>query len=496
MLIAGKITKHHLSFVAFTLGLVFTNLSIFLFVGRQSLAMENIIMYQMKPYILTKSPSLRTERRLRGWSQARLAKELGVATRTVIRWEQGRTVPQPNHRKQLGSIFGKTAQELGLIYETPNSNAINVAQEVLASVVQRATPASTPLLFDPAIPQTLSSRGNLLGRTSLLMQVKKRLLQAESLPFTVISGWPGIGKTSLAVALATDWQVRLRFHDGILWAPLGAQPHVLGQLMRWGTLLGITPSDVENPQTAQAWGKALRSAIGTRQMLLIIDDAWTTEDALALQVGGPKCTHLLTTRLPQVASTLAQQPILVPQLEEADGLVLLARFVPQLVQQDPEGAQFLVQALCGLPLALTLMGKYLTLPTFSAHPWPLRPTLAQLRDTQERLCLSMPTASGPHGHRFAETVPLCLYATIAICAQQLSPQAHACLCALAVFPANPQSFSEEAALAMSQQPRKTLDVLCDFGLLENYGSRRYSLHQMIADYARAKITSQWRNGGT
>lgn len=455
-------------------------------------------MYQMKPYILTKSPSLRTERRLRGWSQARLAKELGVATRTVIRWEQGLTIPQPNHRKQLGSIFGKTAQELGLIYETPNSNSANVAQDALASVVQRVTPdstASAPLLLDPAIPQTLNTSGNLLGRAASLMQVKKRLLQAENQPFTAISGWPGIGKTSLAIALATDWQVRLRFHDGILWAPLGAQPHVLGQLTRWGTLLEVTPNDVENPQTAQAWGKALRAAIGIRQMLLIIDDAWTAEDAQALQIGGPKCTHLLTTRLPQVASTLVPQPILVPQLEEADGLVLLARFAPQLVQQDPEGAQSLVQALYGLPLALTLMGKYLTLPSFSAHPWPLRATLAQLQDTQERLRLSMPTASGQHGHSFVDMVPLCLYATIAICAQQLSPQAHACLCALAIFPANPQSFSEEAALAISQQPRKTLDMLCNVGLLENYGSRRYSLHQMVADYARAKITSQWRNGG-
>jgi hypothetical protein len=100
----------------------------------------------------------------------------------------------------------------------------------------------------------------------------------------------------------------------------------------------------------------------------------------------------------------------------------------------------------------------------------------------------MPSVSGPHRHCFAETVPLCLYATIAICAQLLSLQAHACLCALAIFPANPQSFSEEAALAMSQQSRRTLDVLCDVGLLENYGHRRYSLHQTIADYARAKIT--------
>ena len=65
---------------------------------------------------------------------------------------------------------------------------------------------------------------------------------------------PGIGKTTLAMALATDQQVQLHFRDGILWAPLGPQPDVLGQLMRWGTLLGVTPSDVENPESSTVLG--------------------------------------------------------------------------------------------------------------------------------------------------------------------------------------------------------------------------------------------------
>ncbi|HEX3643609.1 MAG TPA: hypothetical protein VHV10_20160, partial [Ktedonobacteraceae bacterium] len=64
-------------------------------------------------------------------------------------------------------------------------------------------------------------------------------------------------------------------------------------------------------------------------------------------------------------------------------------------------------------------------------------------------------------------------------------------CALAIFPPKPHSFSEEAALVISQQPRETLDELWDAGLLENWGSGRYTLHQIVATYARAWTKSQW-----
>src|SRR6266699_5224793 len=40
-------------------------------------------MYQMKPDLL------RAERKRRGWSQAEAAEALGIATKTVIRWELG-----------------------------------------------------------------------------------------------------------------------------------------------------------------------------------------------------------------------------------------------------------------------------------------------------------------------------------------------------------------------------------------------------------------------
>ena len=55
--------------------------------------------------------------------------------------------------------------------------------------------------------------------------------------------------------------------------------------------------------------------------------------------------------------------------------------------------------------------------------------------------------------------------------------------ALAVFPAKPNSFSEEAAEVVSAQPATVLDVLSDAGILESSGPGRYTLHRTISDYA-------------
>ncbi|HEX3642196.1 MAG TPA: NB-ARC domain-containing protein [Ktedonobacteraceae bacterium] len=238
---------------------------------------------------------------------------------------------------------------------------------------------------------------------------------------------------------------------------------------------------MDNINSRESWGQALRAAIGTRRLLLIIDDACTAEDALSLQVGGDACAYLLTASLPQVASIFAQEKsIFVPQLTEAESLALLARFVPQLVEQDFQGAQALVQAAGGSPLALTLMGKYLG---FTKQPWPLYNSLVEFYDTEKDL---EATLCGQSSASLAQSIPLNLHTVIALCDQSLSPQAHAALCALAIFPPQPKSFSQEAALAASQQPEETLDTLLAVGLLETCGPGCYTWHQAVAEYARVQ----------
>ncbi len=439
-------------------------------------------MRQMKPH------PLKTEREQHGWSQAKIAEVLGTTIRSISRWEQGIAMPSPYFREQLCILFNKNAGELGLL---PHTGALKSTHEIALAEVQPSSPAplTQPLfLADPSIPDTLNSTSSLLGRTGLLARLKQQIFEGDNLALTALNGLPGIGKTSLAVALAADQQVQSRFRDGILWAGLGLHPNVQGQLARWGKLLAIAPKDVENVTSPPSWGRALRAAIGNRRMLLVIDDAWTAEEALAFQVGGSQCAHLLTTRLPQVAFAFAQQgTIVVPELDDADGLALLDRFVPHLVQQDPQKARTLVRAVGGLPLALTLMGKYLAAQTFTGQPRRLQTALTQLHDTKQRLRVSMPTSLRERSPSQPTNTPLSLHAAIAISDQQLSPQAHATLCALAVFAPKPNTFSEEAALAVSQQPVEMLDALWDAGLLESSGPEHYTLHQTIADYAHTQV---------
>ena len=438
-------------------------------------------MHQMKTH------PLKVEREMRGWSQARVAKELGTTTRTVSRWELGLATPYPYYREQLCILFGKTAQELGLPADTDENHNGHKPPPVDTDALATTTQAS--FLVDPTIPETLGSTDSLLGRNDLLELVKKYLMVDNHQAPIALSGLPGIGKTTLAVALTRDRQVQAHFCDGILWAGLGPRPNVLSVLARWGALLGIKPSDVENVTNREDWGRALQASIGNRRFLLVIDDAWSVKHALALQIGGPRCAHLLTTRSPRVGSAFAlaqQRTIIVPELQETYGLALLARYVPQLVQEGPKDARLLVRAVGSLPLALTLMGKYLATQIATGQPRRLQSALARLQNTEERLRVSMPTTPSARSLSLPENIPLSLHAVITISARQLSFHDHAALCALTVFPPKPNSFSEEAALAVCQQPVETLEALWDAGLLESSGPQRYTLHRTIADYAQTQ----------
>ncbi len=75
-----------------------------------------------------------------------------------------------------------------------------------------------------------------------------------------------------------------------------------------------------------------------------------------------------------------------------------------------------------------------------------------------------------------------------MCDQQLSPQAHAALCALTIFPPKSYSFSKETALAVSGQPAEALDELWATGLLESWGPERYTLQQAVANYAMPRLS--------
>jgi len=428
---------------------------------------------------------LRQERQRRGWSREYVAEQIGIAdVKTIGRWERGVAFPRAYFLQKLCALFGMLAQDLGLYQEDSNSLPTT---EPLQTPQDSNISLSAPRLYDPTIPLPHTEDG-LVGRDELLSLLKQRLCTDNPPTLSALYGLPGVGKTALAIELVHDPDIQHHFSDGILWVALGPRPDVSEQLSRWGTLLGCATAEMANVEDEADWARVLHSTIGLRQMLLVIDDAWRGEDALAFKVGGPHCAYVLTTRIPSVALDIANNgATLVRELNEDDGLKLLARFVPDIVANEPCATRALVQSVGGLPLALTLMGRYLKSQAYSSQPRRLRAALERLGRPEERLRLTTPQAPLEHHTSLPAEIPLSLNAVIGTSAWQLDEAAQRVLLLLSAFPAKPYSFSEEAALAVSAASEQTLDVLVDAGFLESIGSGRYTLHPTIADFARARL---------
>lgn len=430
---------------------------------------------------------LRREREQRGWSQSKVAQAVGTTAKNVSRWEHGVTLPQPYFREKLCLLFNRNAEELDLLSshaqvdeEVPSPSQTPREPETASSFREKVQDPTRPLL-------TM----DLVGREELLSLLRQRLCHNERTAMPVrlaLYGLPGVGKTALAATLLQMAEVQKHFCDGMLWIGAGPHPDVAGQLSRWGTLLGISATEKARLSNREDWGKALRAAIGMRRMLILIDDAWELEDALAFKVGGPNCAHLMTTRFPQVALSFADEgAVRVPELQEADGIRLLASFVPDIVAKEQEMSSLLVRSVGGLSLALTLMGKYLRAQAQSGQPRRIEAAIERLQVVEVRLHLIEPYAPVERPSALPAGTSLSLQSVIAVSDRQLNEQARCALRSLSIFPAKPNSFSEEAALVVCALPVETLDALTDAGLLESCGAGRYTLHQTIADYARSNL---------
>jgi tetratricopeptide (TPR) repeat protein len=324
----------------------------------------------------------------------------------------------------------------------------------------------------------------LVGRAAVLHDLKTHLLSGAGHKPLAVYGLPGVGKSSLAIELAHDPQVLAHFTDGVLWVGLGRQPDIPALLNSWAMALGLSADAVKFSDLA-ASARVIHAVIGIKNMLLIIDDAWNIEQALAFRLGGPNCATLLTTRLGTVAADFAGEGVFhLSELDNAHGLTLLIQMAPQAVSADQEMTHSLVSAVGGLPLALVLMGRHLRKLGQTVQARRLREAVAQLHQVDARLQLAQPQSPLEQRSDLPVDASLSLQTIIGISDAALTQEARQSLRALALFPPKPNTFSEAAALAVSGASLNELDALIDGGLVEGLHPDRYTLHQTISDYAR------------
>ncbi|HSH03657.1 MAG TPA: NB-ARC domain-containing protein, partial [Anaerolineae bacterium] len=359
-----------------------------------------------------------------------------------------------------------------------------IAEEMVAVETR---PWQAPFLVPPLPAHPI------VGRETLLGELREQLTGDDAQPLWALHGLPGGGKTALTLALAHDDAIQTHYPDGILWVALGPQPDILALLGTWCLALGLDAGLLPQMTTDRQRMQYIQATIGLRRMLLIIDDAWRIEEALSFKVGGANCAHVLTTRLPEVAFSFANNGVsALQELSVAEGLALLSDFAAEAIANERDLARDLVKAVGGLPLALVLVGHHLQKEALRGRSRRVARALTQLQQVEKRLSLSQPQSPLERSSGLSLGATLSLMSAIGMSDEALAAEAQVALRLLSIFPPKPNSFAEEAALAVGEMDLDALDGLVDAGLLEFVEPDRYMMHQSIADYARAKIELEQR----
>ena len=328
----------------------------------------------------------------------------------------------------------------------------------------------------------LPARPNqVVGRDTLIADLVGRLTAGPSARLA-LEGAPGIGKTTLALLLAHQPALLSHFKDGVLWTSLGPQPNAMQSLAVWAEALG---QDVSALTSEAARGQAVKTAIGNRHLLLVLDDAWRFKDVEFLTCGGPYCGHLLTTRDKELAVQFAgtAQIESVPVLDDDAARALWQDLAPEACAADPQAIETLLNSAGGLPLTLKLLGSYLAVPRRRLTASLTQKALVQLLDPKSRLQLVQKRLGAQQQLSLLETIDLSLAGLLELAEGQSAVQA---FYALGAFAPKPERFSWAAAQAVSQVDEDSLALLWERNLLEA-DEHGLALHQTLAEVARTKL---------
>jgi DNA-binding SARP family transcriptional activator len=177
-----------------------------------------------------------------------------------------------------------------------------------------------------------------VGRTGILSQVRDLLTQRGSAGRTAaivaFDGMPGIGKTVLALRLAHEFASA--YPDGQLHLDLRGfaevdRPVTAEEALR-DLISGLGVEQWHIPDGRQAMAGLYRTLLRNRRVLIVLDDARSTDQVVDLLPSSPGCLVFLTSRrrMPALRTAAGAYPVPVGLPEHDEARAQLARHSAQL----------------------------------------------------------------------------------------------------------------------------------------------------------------------
>jgi hypothetical protein len=365
---------------------------------------------------------------------------------------------------------------------------INIFQGSV-QVVHHAEPERVRPGSAPPVPTLF------IGRDEALRDLKERLgvvsagvVAGPIQVITAMRGWPGVGKTTIAAALANDAEVNRAFSDGVLWVSLGEKPTLISAMDTWARALGM--DELLKAPTLKEATAQLAALLGNKRILLIVDDVWETEHAEPFrQARGANCALIFTTRISAAADALAPVPgatYNLPVLAKENALKLLRALAPTVVDTYPKESRDLICDLEFLPLALQVAGRMLNVE--AQKGWDITNLLSELRSGTRLLSEKAPADRIDLEKQTIPTVAVLLQKS----SDRLDEKTRDCFAYLGVFAAKPATFDLAAMKNAWREDDRTAkaiaDTLLDRGLLEPAGNRRFQMHALLVALAKSLLT--------
>ncbi|NUT51365.1 MAG: transcriptional regulator, SARP family protein, partial [Saccharothrix sp.] len=336
-------------------------------------------------------------------------------------------------------------------------------------------PATTSAVTPRQLPVTPAQ---FVGRHEELDLLDAALLDqawTTTVVISAIAGAGGIGKTWLAL----HWAHRHaeRFPDGQLFvdlrgfSPDGAPMEPAVAARGFLDALGVEPHRL--PVDPHAQTALFRSLVEGRRMLVVLDNAATSDQVVPLLPGGTACTVVVTSRhrLPGLVARHGARPLSLDVLTDAEAHTVLvsALGAARVAEQRPAVAE-LVGMCGGFPLALGVIAA-----RARAEPrLPLDRIVAELRESGlGALADEDPSANLP--------------AVLSWSLRHLTGDQREVFAQLGVAPGPDISLAAAAGLTDRPQAeaRQVLRVLQDASLVDRDVRGRYAMHDLVRAFATA-----------